>query len=130
MALLLHELNNHRSAVEGGLEIISDPEKWGKGGLAIDDAGMPVDWRSRNACRWCAIGAVYKSIGRDPMAFEGIIWGIKYLSLALSDSDEKMTISRFNDLESTKQEDVIALFQRALALIDEDIKEYNSELPW
>lgn len=42
--------------------LISDPAKFATGALARDCDGNPVEPGSDNACRWCAMGAVYKFV--------------------------------------------------------------------
>jgi hypothetical protein len=41
--------------------LIADPAHWTRGVLACTGNGRPVMWHDREACRWCALGAIQRA---------------------------------------------------------------------
>lgn len=61
-----------RSTVEilrAARERITPPEKWCRGAFAKDSDGRKVPATHRNACRWCALGAIGAEIGSPSPRF-------------------------------------------------------------
>lgn len=41
-------------------DLLSDPDRWLKGHMAVNDDGYRVDPKSEDACRWCLAGAALR----------------------------------------------------------------------
>jgi hypothetical protein len=85
--------------------LISDEVRWTKGGNARDKDGAHVSAKSKNAVCWCMGGAL--------------------LVIRSNRSSEKLlrqvcggSIARFNDAPATTHADVMAAFDRAIALAE------------
>lgn len=79
---------------------------WTRGAYARNKYGKEIFWHSKNACRFCAVGAV-KRMSKDD----------KLIEKALSELRRRLpdnygTITCYNDQH--KKEDVINLFNRAI----------------
>jgi hypothetical protein len=82
---------------------------WTRGGCAVDRNGDPVGATNDTAVCWCAFGAIMATdlgvAGADAVAaFGRVISG---------------NIVAFNDDPSTTKEDVLAAFDKAIALAEE-----------
>lgn len=51
---------SQKERVKEWIALLSDPNKWTKGALAVNKKGLQVAWASREAVKWCALGGVYK----------------------------------------------------------------------
>lgn len=39
-------------------DLLANPDRWGQGHAAMDPTGNDVDIASKDACRWCLMGAI------------------------------------------------------------------------
>lgn len=84
--------------------LISDPAKWCKGRLALDNIGRPVDPGDLGACRFCSVGALHRVCQSDERNAAN-----KLLSKAAG-----REIVCFNDASTHSK--VMAAFDRAIEL--------------
>lgn len=64
-------------------DLLSDPDRWTKGSMAVDRLGYRVSPNSESACRWCLAGALlrcdpdYRGTVREASAVSvnGRVWG-------------------------------------------------------
>jgi hypothetical protein len=91
---------------------------WTRGLWACDDKGIAVSIGSPQACAYCAEGALLSLISA------GLEWAtaISFLNEALpvkwfgeDYAEDGVGIAEFNDHEWTTKEDVLALYDRAIA---------------
>lgn len=91
--------------------------KWCKGGYAVDKDGEFCDESTDAAVAWCALGAVIKvepDIIRQAFAE-------KYLQMAAPPvAPGAGPVPEFNDAPETTLADVLALYDRAIALAEHD----------
>lgn len=103
--------------------IISDPNKWGRHYYAADEGGDPVDHDSPEATCFCTFGAVMKAVSCDEDDEFGIERTVRLFqceatleaSLPIYDGDRYHTVIGFNDDPDTTHDDVMALYDRAIA---------------
>lgn len=96
---------------------ISTPERWTKGTAARSVHGRKVAVTSKRAFCFCAVGAVERETqGID----DGYRSAIELLNLAVETPlpFAMHEVVAFNDLGATTHADVMALFDRALALAE------------
>lgn len=62
---------NVLEALQGARELIATPDKWTQGHIARDKDGEPCDVLSEDAVCFCAIGALYKVVGIEPLYYAG-----------------------------------------------------------
>lgn len=96
--------------------IISDPRDWNKGDYATYDP-------ESESTRYCALGAVGAAMGLDPNInpdADLIVFGPpgKYLRLSVpvSRQSEAPAVIDYNDREATTHDDIMSLFDKAIAL--------------
>jgi hypothetical protein len=102
-------------------ERISDPERWTKGESAKNAQGEWTTASASDACRWCAVGAVWCEAGATLMPGSP---EIKALNAAVRDLDGRRgvgevsgwPVARFNDSKRTDHGEVLDLFDRAIEL--------------
>ena len=95
-------------------EILTDARRliekgWTQFHFACDVNGMDVDPTNPNACGWCAMGAIWAVTGYDMTG--------TYMNTCriLNDLIDFNSIFQFNDYAETTQDDVIALYDKAIA---------------
>lgn len=98
----------------GRRRLTGRPDAWIKVRLAEDNNGRPCWPTAPDAVRWCAVGAIYAG---DPAL------GSKYAQAATAQTAEAALdaasgcerATLLNDLPQTRLEDVIAMYDRAIA---------------
>lgn len=106
------------------------PGAWTKQATARDKDGQPLGLaNSRKACRWCSVGAVYRAGAR---AASGYVFddveALRALSQVIApkgnpnESAVLSTVASFNDAEQTTHQDVLSLFDKAIADVRERIQ--------
>jgi hypothetical protein len=80
---------------------------WTRGYFARDKWGHAVDDGSKKACRFCALGAMYRAF---PTCGPG--WDVAYS--ALHEASPTRNVVLFNDDASTKKQHVVCWFERAI----------------
>ena len=100
---------------------ISDPRRWTKGAWARDLNHVPCASSSSEACSWCAIGAVAAATTKlhnrldSPYSVLASAKADAMLKLAAFTPVEGICVAVFNDNESTTHEDIMKLFDKAIA---------------
>lgn len=89
---------------------IEDPNRWTKGEYARDERGKPVNIASQEAVCWCVLGAT---------GWSGNV-ADKMLERALFGMSAHCDIDVFNDASETTHADVMALFDRAIAMAESE----------
>jgi hypothetical protein len=94
-----------QEAIQGAIEIISDPNKWTYQAAARTDMGAGCRAMDKRATCWCAAGAIEKAAEGDPyltnQAFD-LIWA----------ATGRDSITLTNDLQG--REAAIAMMQKGL----------------
>lgn len=91
-------------------DLIADPERWCQGALAENAECEPVDYDSPDACRWCALGAVYRASPKTPDGDAAIFY--------LHDAARPRGLIDANDNQDHAA--VLDLYDRAIALAEAD----------
>ena len=101
-------------------EKIAEEAAWCKGTYATNSAGVPVLVSDRAACMWCILGALditsrpYNDIARyEAQRFLEASLPPNLGNAALSEFT--CVLGAFNDRPETKHQDVLDLFDRAIA---------------
>jgi hypothetical protein len=116
-------------------ELLSDPERWTKGCAARTASpgkglsGIHVDPTHASAACWCSIGALRRAAGHKnvdgtsyygPATFPAYLSALRILGKAIEPGCEAhnatMVVAVTNDAENTKHADVLAMFDKAIAL--------------
>jgi hypothetical protein len=93
---------------------IATPERWTKGQFARDATGYWVSYDNSDAVGWCAEGAVYAVLLGHVKADDLFVF---------LDRASGGNTPFFNDAPSTTHADVMAMFDRAIALAEaEEVK--------
>ena len=95
-------------------ELISDPERWTTGFVAVDHRGEPTSATHPHATAWCASGAIWHVVG-DSRAENLGPWNA--LSEALGGSVDDHTIPVTND-GPDGHEKILAGFDKAIAKLE------------
>lgn len=85
---------------------IATPETWTKGTAARNLTGHDVAANSKEAVCWCAMGALWAD---GPLASRV---GTSFLRAAI----DGVAVAKFNDGPDTTHADILALYDRAIAL--------------
>ena len=132
----------NKKVLERAREIVSEPVRWVKRYEALDLSGTACDARSKDACQWCAWGAL-KRAARDVMtdqpdltyrsAFRKhpVIVLAANVAAEMLDEDHpgfpelwpryQNKITGFNDLKETKLADVLEMFDEAITRADREL---------
>ena len=92
-------------------ELLSTPERWTKGWSARDAAGNRLATTDPDAVCWCAGGAVERITGGSTQS-----GGKAEIVLAIVLPDKAICLGLWNDAPSTTHADILALYDRAIAL--------------
>lgn len=100
-----------REILEKAREKIARPENWCRGALARDAKRRSVRPETPEACRWCVFGAVQAAtnVNANPAALDAF----RLLNDAARPSQG---MDNFNDNYRHSHADILALFDRAIAL--------------
>jgi hypothetical protein len=121
-----HEiLMRARKQLQCARALIEDPGRWTKRALARDANGRPVWPSTRSACAWCALGALLRvgahARGRRDVRLAASNQARAALARAAYSSmtpPDVRAVGRFNDSIVTDHSDVLALFDRAIEMLD------------
>lgn len=92
--------------------LIATPDKWTQcGGYVADSNGVPSALGDTEACKFCVLGALFSVDGHRS--------GGAALVMAMPPGRRShWDVVRFNDSPFTKHEDILALYDRAIAMVD------------
>jgi len=91
---------------------ISDPERWTKGTSARSINGVPIHPLNHNATCWCSFGAIEKVVSdSNRRLVHDICWLTKYTGVSYIE---------YNDLPETTHEDIMKMFDGAIALVEKE----------
>lgn len=98
-------------------KLLSDPERWCKGVLALDSTGKLIDPRGDDACKFCMSGAVTAACGTN-RRFRGLVMTRLYtaaVDYATQQQQDRVvwSIPSFNDAETTTHDDVMKVIRIA-----------------
>ena len=122
-----------RKVLARAREILSEPKAWIKGAMAETADGDSVTPWFKEACRFCATGAIARAA--DELEGTGVIPRVDHCNTegrathelrrvlakraverGASETDVvEQSVTRFNDAAGTEHEHVVALFDAALA---------------
>ena len=88
--------------------LIDSPEKWCKGGFAVDINNHIVSVKSESAVCWCAGGATRKFTGMHN-------WQVGEVALSRFKPSGFNSVFGYNDHPDTTHEDIMNLFDKAIA---------------
>ena len=103
------------STLKKARKLIEKPENWCQGAFARDGRGAATDVGSRDACRWCARGAIRENT-RDNWMLESLAF--EALVLAVPKGTSMNSPVLFNDEPGRKHAAVLRLFDKALAKLE------------
>ena len=99
-------------------------EGWTKDNYACDEDGLRQWPTSPQACRWCAVGSLYATLGihkddrnKPNKSFDGTL---NYLNNIVRYFGDYTVISDFNDNPETTKEDILAVFDEAIKRCKDD----------
>lgn len=111
--------------LKSGRDRIADPKNWTKGYYARDAGGNPIGEDSPEAVCWCAAGALQSCLviiaaGNIRRNYNIRNHALEFLHLSMpSDFDVNLfSIAGFNDAPETTHADVMAAYDRAIALAE------------
>lgn len=109
-------------------ELISSPEHWIKGVLALPfdgvaDEGEELDVMDPKSTCFCSLGALYRANGKNSI-YSGwrdtrALPGYNELALAVSEIAATSEIADFNDDDETEHADVLRMFDLAIGIAEE-----------
>lgn len=94
---------------------IEKPENWTKGAEARTASGLVVYATDRDAVCFCTVGALFAVapyLEDQPLRFEARA----KLKAAIGRRSATFNITEYNDMDHRKHADILALFDRAIAL--------------
>lgn len=94
-------------------ERLSDPSHWCQGSMALDEHDNPIDPQSKEACRWCLLGAIHAETSDNVMIND--INNILVRKYTEKFKRHYFIITAANDVPTTTHQDI-------LTLLDEEIK--------
>lgn len=108
-------------------DLIADPERWTKGAYARHRDGELCAIEDKGACQWCAIGALFWATDVadtdeadeeiEDISTERFAMGMLYdATCALG---ARGGVAEFNDAPERTHEEVMALYDKAIALAAE-----------
>lgn len=100
-------------------ELISDPERWTKGAFARNAQGASVSYRHDAATCFCSVGAVERAAFKDGVDDNQPI-SVALRALYRGKLYAIPSIAAFNDRDDTTHGDVLAMFDRAIALAEDE----------
>lgn len=94
-------------------DLLSDPNKWIKGGYARNDCGAVCDPMSPHARQFCMIGAVYASTAHQPWMAGSVHCRLE--AAVMRTKPRFSALATFNDHPNTTHQDVLDIFSIAIA---------------
>ena len=113
-----------RTLLEEARDLIEEPSAWIKGYRALDENGSSTDATGADAIQFCAEGAMLHACrdvltrvnGGVPASTRRISKSLRYrVCLNVLDSVVDCDISIYNDHPATTHEDILRVFDRAIA---------------
>jgi hypothetical protein len=101
-------------------ELIAMPERWTQGTWARKANGDGVLATNPEACCFCAGGALLKSSSRGRKENRDLFDAAVRLLIAPLNGETWMDIAQFNDRVAKSHDEVLALFDRAIALAESE----------
>ena len=100
-------------------ELLSDPARWCKGGLAFRADGVACDARGGDAVRWCALGAMHRAAGDEERDQRTPSFAAAWEATnSAAGARGFWLISDFNNAPETEHADIMAFFDEAIAAAD------------
>jgi len=95
--------------------LLEKPEHWTQGMMARGKSGRRIFYGSRSAVCWCADGAIWRAANGSLISRKGWVANAaeQYLSAATG-----RRVSAFNDAPERTHAEVLAAFDRAIALAE------------
>jgi hypothetical protein len=89
--------------------LIDTPAKWTQNADARRSNNIPCSYANPDAICFCIVGAVWRASGEFSKAFHLVHWQAQ---------EEGRRVTQFNDHPDTSHNDVMAFFDRAIALAE------------
>lgn len=89
-------------------ELLADPKAWCKGFYALGKIGLPESVHSREAVRFCVVGAIFHCYQGDPH-----VEAMKKLEATLEKLSGTRNVIAFQDAPDTTHADIMSLLQEA-----------------
>lgn len=111
----VEKLTKTVKALKEAQNLISTHQRWTKGELARDNKGVSVGAgsKSKYACRYCSIGALYNVTSRSTHSF---FQSMNYLRYTMDG------VAKTNDDPETKHKHVMMAFDFAILMAEDDLK--------
>lgn len=97
---------------------IEDPKRWTKGDTALDSRGERVGARDATACCWCSMGALSAAGAIVPTGDDPATCMLRRCIMPRKPYGASLV--EFNDAPATTHADVMALFERAIAMAESE----------
>lgn len=94
--------------------LITLPKNWTQDAYARNKRALPVSQEDPTACRWCAIGAISKVTRTAKNA--AVCYSARNAAAQFFSDAAGQHVVAFNDAATTKHADVLAVFDKAIAL--------------
>lgn len=104
-------------ALRQARDLIDIPRCWTKGSYARAASGAETYSSSESAVSRCAVGALYAA-ARAPTLDRAWRYACEYLTATMPEEYNKQSLSAFNDAPTTTHKDIMAWFDRAIALAE------------
>lgn len=98
-----------KAIILAAVALIENPEAWTQDAPARDKEGVSVDANSKQACRWCTLGAI------DKVSYDYNSWleATRRVREVLRGDAPYISIAKFNDNHTHAE--VLALLRKAAA---------------
>ena len=119
---MLEKMIDKLTVLRRGRELISNPESWVQGVYCVNDMGYDVE--ADRATRFCSVGALWRVQAehlKDPGTALALNKARQALDAQVPESFQDRSVIAFNDRTETTHEEVLALWDRAIAVAEEEV---------
>ena len=102
-------------------QVIAEPGSWTTGTFARASDESVAGVYSKEACKFCALGACMKAFYREG---NGFLLGGREFELILGNLIGAVAVGTWNDMPGRTHEEVVALLKQAEQIFVEDYPEY------
>ena len=106
------------SVLRAARDLLSDKSRWTSGAYARDDRGDSVSCHSRDARRWCVVGAVMRSSGYQSCA--PALTALSEFSPWRAKGGKPLSVAGVNDSTFLGYDAVIIMLGAAIAALEDE----------
>ena len=95
--------------------LLQKPQSWSQGAFAYNEGDHRVSYNDASACSYCLDGAIRRAALRGGAREAQLERALNLVRDKIQVPDNYMTIQGWNDRETTKHSDVLAVLDKAIA---------------